>query len=242
MNITPLTVLEQIQKSGEEYFNSLLGRSTVATQFTKGKTNALIKKWTLPLTTAGELTISLQGNFVYGFDGTDSEANAQVQFSEKNSDTDSFDVRQGIGYTHPFDKLHFTWTAQVGKTLTIYIANLAPDIFGIIDNRSTVLSTAVLQNILAELTGTSLAQGFNVITLNADPKLVVASNADRKSVLIQSAIANATVCYVGFDNSVTGSKYVIALLPGESYSVDDYLGDIYVSSATATDKVSYGEV
>ena len=224
------------------YFETLLKRATDATEFTKGKTNALMKSWSFDLTNAGEITINLQGNFIYGFEGTDGTANVDIQFSRKDSSSDVFNIVKGVGYTHPFDKLHISWTAQTSKTLTIYIANLAPELFGVTDNRSAIIASTLLQEILDEMTGGVLAQGYNVVTLNINPKKVVSSNTSRKSLLIQAHKSNGDISYVGFDASVTSSKYVIALSAGDTYAIDDYRGDIYVANATATDKISYGEV
>jgi hypothetical protein len=224
------------------YFETLLKRATDATEFTKGKTNALMKSWTFVLTTAGEQTINLQGNFIYGFEGTDGVANIDVQFSRKDSSSDVFNIVKGVGYTHPFDKIHVSWTAQANKTLTIYIANLAPELFGVTDNRSAIIASTLLQNILDEMQGSVTPLNYDVVTLNSNPKIVVASNTSRKSVLIQAHKSNASITYIGFSASVTTSKYVIALSAGDVYAIDDYRGDIYASNVTATDKVSYGEV
>jgi hypothetical protein len=95
---------------------------------------------------------------------------------------------------------------------------------------------------LTTLTRSVTPQGFNLVTLNVNPKLVLGQNLLRKSTVIQSIPTNISPLYVGYDSSVTSSKYAFILYPNDLYTQDTYLGDIYISSATATDKISYGEV
>lgn len=85
-------------------------------------------------------------------------------------------------------------------------------------------------------------QGYGTITLNINPKKVLAQNLLRKSSIIQSLTGNSSICYVGYDNTVSNVNYAFSLNPGDIYTQDSYLGDIYISNATATDGISFGEV
>jgi hypothetical protein len=87
----------------------------------------------------------------------------------------------------------------------------------------------------------SSAGTYGQVTLNANPKLIIASNVNRKSIIIQAA-TNTSVSYLGYDNTVTSTKYFASLSTDDVYSQDSYTGDIYISNVTATDKVNYGEV
>lgn len=221
------------------YFKDLIDRATSATEFTKGKTNALLKKWTFDLSAAGEQTINLQGNFVYGYEATDGAANVDIQFSRKDSAADYFNITKAVGFTHPFDKLHVSWEAQGSKTLTLYIANLAPELFGVTDNRSALLTAALLQSILDELTGTVTAGNFALQALGAGATQIIAANTARKSCIVHNPLGNAVI-YLGYANTVTAIKYFVALQGGESWSTDDYLGAVW-AIGTAAQNVAYGE-
>lgn len=150
----------------ENWLQGLLDRTTQSTEFFKGKTNALLKKWVIPLTVAGEQTVNIQGNFLYGIEASDSGANVNAQFSRKESDIDQHNIVKALGYIHPFDKLHFSWAAQAGKTITLLIGNLAPELLGVIDNRSNVATDTILTNILAELRGNITAGNFGTVQVS----------------------------------------------------------------------------
>jgi len=222
----------------------LLAKATAEVEFTKGRSNALLKKWKFVLTTPGEQTINLQGNFIYGVDSTAPGTLVSVQFSRKDSGVDYFDIVKGLGYLHPFDKLHVSWTAQAGETLTLLIGNLAPGLIGILDNRSQVSLTGGLNNILAELQGETAPQGYAVVDMDAQPHVIVGVNASRKSVILTADPLNTVRVYLGYDSDVTTNKWFTFLDAGDSYIIDDYRGLIYgyPTSITAGNRIGYGEV
>lgn len=111
----------------------------------------------------------------------------------------------------------------------------------IYDNRLT-LSGTVFDNLLAEARGETAPQGFGLVTIGTAVTLAVASNTDRKSVLIQNPPTNTGLMYVGFDNTLLSTKYACVLSAGQIFSCDDYRGDIYCLGTVAGEKISYGEV
>lgn len=182
----------------------------------------------------------LIGNY-FGIINADSVSTAiSVKFNKQS--TDAMPFAQGLYCSRPFNQVFLSWTAQAGAYVDIIYGAYATELLQIFDFRSQNVSTTILADILAELRGTTAAQGYNVVTLDANPKVVVASNTSRKSVILQAGLSNASTTYIGFDANVTTSKYVVALAPGDSYTIDDYRGAVYASNVTATDKISYGEV
>lgn len=112
----------------------------------------------------------------------------------------------------------------------------------IYDNR-LVISGSTFTEILDQLKGDSVPENWgNDITVGVVAVSLLAANTNRKSVLIQSDVANSGIIYIGYDNTVGSGKKVATLLPGSSFSVDDYTGQIYAISGVAGQKVSASEV
>ena len=167
----------------------LLSRSVDGIEFTKGRSNALLQRWTLNLNAAGAQTVSLAGNFIYGFSGTDTLANVDLQFSRRDTDQDFHPLVEGFGYVHPFDKLHITWAAQAGKTLTILIGNLAPELLNITDNRSAIAQAALLQRIIEKLN-----EG---LALASDTRIEKSAEATNATVILHTVTAGKTFHLTG---------------------------------------------
>jgi hypothetical protein len=226
----------------DNFLQDLLRRAIDAAEFFKGKTNALLKKWVIPLTVAGEQTVEMEGNFIYGIEATDSLANVNVQFSRRESDIDQHNVVKALGYVHPFDKLHFSWAAQPGKTITLLIGNLAPELLSIIDNRSNIASDALLTAILAELTGSVAAGNFGTVQVsNAAATQIRPALATRKSIVIQNLSGNTGNLYLGFANTVAATVCFICLTPGQAWTCDDYCGAVWGLQTVLNDRATYGE-
>ncbi len=224
------------------WLKELINRATHSIEFTKGRTNVLLKRWTFNLNAAGRQTIYLAGNFIYGLEATDGVATVDVQFSRRDADQDLHPVVQGLGYVHPFDILHISWDAQTDKTLTIIIANLAPELFSIVDNRSAIVTGTLLTAIRDELRGDLVAENFGMVVVGAGATLIIAANANRKSCFIQHSPTGVGVIYLGFDNTVTNIIHFIELAPGNWWSIDDYRGDVYAIRSAAPTDAQYNEV
>jgi len=222
-------------------FADLQQRQNEAIEFIKGKTNALMKKWTFNLNAAGSQTIDLAGNFIYVYSSTDETSNIDIQISRKDADIDTFNLVKQLGFIHPFDKLHVSWTAQTGHTLTVIIGNLAPELMGIIDNRSP--TSQILSDILEELRGNTTAGNFNTVQISsgAGGTQIVAANTDRKSLVIQNMPAGTGNLYLGFDNTLSATKCFACLQPGASWTIDDYRGAVFGLQTVNLDRAAYGE-
>jgi hypothetical protein len=197
---------------------------------------------TLPLDNALiEKQISVAGNYFGVFDATDINVKISVKFNSA-SDTG---VTMGIGqsFVRPIKRIFITSNAQAGKTITIIVASLAPDLFSYLDQRSQTLQASYLADILAELQGEVTGTFGADISVGTTPAtLLLAANTNRKSCMIFSDIANTDYIYIGFTNTVTTSTKIVALVPGAVFAIDDYRGAIYGISGTAAQKVSATEV
>lgn len=195
----------------------------------------------LPLDTATtDWQLPISGNYFGVIDASSQSAEISVRFNKSQAEALTFS--KGLYMLRPYNQLFLSWEAQAGATVTIIVSAYAKELFEVMDFRSATQQASDVSGILDQLKGTSTALGFGVVTLDTDPHLAVAANTQRRSIIIQSDVNNTSTVYIGFDNTTATSKYVIALKPGEIYSVDDYQGAIWASSATATDKISYGEV
>jgi hypothetical protein len=95
---------------------------------------------------------------------------------------------------------------------------------------------------LVTLTRSITPIAYGTLTLNTNPKNVLPANVNRRSSIIQALSGNTSICYVGYDNNVTNTNYAFSLNPGDIYTQDSYLGDIFIANVTATDNISFGEV
>jgi hypothetical protein len=184
--------------------------------------------------------ISFSGNICYAVNSSSSTSKVLIRFNQMGEQAIEF--TQGFGLITPFDKLYISWDAQAGETITLLIGVEAPDNVDIVDNRSQSQSTEILDYILDQLSGKVTAIGFNQATIGVSPVKVVPSNVLRCSACLQSKASNIGKIYVGFDNTVTTTKFAAELERGDSFGIDDYQGDIYAISDTASQYIGYGEV
>ena len=113
----------------------LLRKEAENVAFFKGARQALIKKFVIPLTDAGTREIQLSGNFIYAQASSSSGANCDIQFGRRDDDFEKYNFVEGFGLKHPFDKVYVSWEAQSGETITLWVGEVYPELFDIIDNR-----------------------------------------------------------------------------------------------------------
>lgn len=200
---------------------------------------ASIETITIDLGTARDnALLEVAGLTIYAADATDASASLQVRHNELESGIQT--IVKNYGIVFPFYRLYLTNAAQVGKTITLTIGRASP--FNVIDNRTTADTLLALQDIVDQLAGGSTGTFSTDKTVGTSAISLLAANADRKSALIQSDLANTGIIYIGFNSTVSSSKKVAAILPGGSYSVDDYAGALYAISGVAGQLVSASEV
>lgn len=144
------------------------------------------------------------------------------------------------GLITPFDKLLITTPAGQTGDMVILYGTESPGLLEIIDNRSV---TAIgLSDILGELQGDLTPENWNEALFDVAPSELIAANAARKSFSIQAKSTNTGIVYVGFDDTVTATKWWAELQPGQSCGGDDYRGPLYVIGSAPLQNAGYAEV
>lgn len=145
------------------------------------------------------------------------------------------------GLETPFDKLLVTTPAGQTGDMVIMYATEAPELLRIIDNRSATI--AAMDAIRDELQGDQVPENWgNEITVgNAAAVQVLAANANRKAMCCQAKGVNAGIIYLGFDNTVTTTKWVAELQAGVPFSIDDYRGPIFARASAVGQLLGWGE-
>jgi len=110
---------------------------------------------------------------------------------------------------------------------------------GVIRTFPTIIA---LLSLLEQLAGLSSGEIWDTEkTIGVAASVVMALNADRHSLAVQAKSTNTGKIYIGYDNSVTTTKWIAELQPGQSYSADDWLGTIYAIADEAPQLLGYGE-
>ncbi len=182
--------------------------------------------------------LNLAGNYFYILNAPNQTSHIDVKTNATNQPAISW-VKQ-TGFLQPFTKLYITTPAGQAGTMTVLIACMAPELFTIIDNRSAISES--MNDVLAELQGDITPENWGTeITVGIAAVSVISANADRKACIIQNKSTNSGIVYVGFDNTVTSSKWIAELQPGMAFPLDDYRGDLYAIATAAGQLVGWGE-
>lgn len=190
--------------------------------------------YTLPLDTAlTNFPVSMMGNFIVCISGTTVTTNVDITFNKVLSGAINF--TQGLGVARPFDIFFVSCAAQAGASLTFLISSYSPELFGIQDNRSNNLQAQYLSDIRDELQGgTTLT---NPADISVSISAVVLAAAARKACSFYADLANTDVIYLG-NASVSATRKMITLSPGDFISLDDYAGAISAIAGSGTQKLS----
>jgi hypothetical protein len=181
---------------------------------------------------------NIAGNFLYVFDAPDQVS--YIDLKTNRTDRTAISWVKQTGFIQPFTKLYITTPAGQSGTMKILIAAMAPELFSVIDNRSAISQSML--DVLAELKGDTIPENWGTEkTVGTSAVQILASNANRHACTIQAKSTNTGIIYVGFDNTVTSTKWVAELQPGMSYSVDDYRGELQAIATAAGQLVGYGE-
>lgn len=181
---------------------------------------------------------NLSGNFLYVKDAPDQDSYVDIKVNGSNNTALSWTKQ--TGFVQPFNRLYITTPAGQTGTMTILIAAEAPELFDVIDNRSAISQDTA--GIYAELRGDITPENWGTEkTIGVAASKVLDANANRKRAQFQAKSTNAGIIYIGFDNTVTSSKWIAELLAGMAFSVDDYRGDLYAIATVAGEKLGWGE-
>ena len=198
--------------------------------------------------------VSIAGNSFYIFESPDQTSYISVKVNR--SDMPALDLVKQTGFRAPFTKLYITTPAGQTGTMKIVIAAEDATLFEIIDKRAVISQTMedvltelqdnvtpAMQGVLAELQGDIAQENWStektVGTTSAVQ--VLAANTARKGAMVQAKNSNTGVIYIGFDNTVSTTKWVAQLQAGMSWALDDYRGPIFAISDTAAQLLGWGE-
>lgn len=146
---------------------------------------------------------------------------------------------------------HLRFVADVGAcTVVIQVAE-QPILSGSLTSLATISATLgtidtntdSLPLILAEMQGPTAAAAFgNETTLAATTATsILAANANAHGRFIQAKSTNTASIFIGPDNTVTDTKWMIELAKGQGYTFDDYRGPLYAYSVAGGDIIAFGE-
>ena len=187
---------------------------------------------------AADHEYNLSGNYFYVKEAPDQNMYVEVKINGSNNKVIAWTKQ--TGFIHPYNRLYITTPAGQTGTMTILLASEAPELFNVVDNRSAISEATA--GILDELRGDTTPETVGTEkTIGAAAAIVISANADRKGCNVQAKSTNTGIIYVGFDNTVTSTKWVAELQAGQAFSIDDYRGDIYAIATAAGQLVGWGE-
>lgn len=181
---------------------------------------------------------NLAGNFFYIKDAPGLTEYIEVKVN--SSGRPAVTWTKQTGFIQPFNRLYITTPAGQTGTMKILIASEAPTLFDILDNRSAI--SEATQGVLDELRGDVTPENWNQATIGVAQSEVLAANSNRKSFSIQAKSTNTGIVYIGFDNTVTSTKWWAELQPGQSCDGNDYRGPLHAIASAAAQLVGFAEV
>lgn len=181
---------------------------------------------------------NLAGNFFYIKDAPG--LNEYIEVKTNSSGLPAVSWSKQTGFIQPFNRLYITTPSGQAGTMKILIASEAPKLFDILDHRSAI--SVAMQSVLDQLQGDVTPENWGQATIGVTQSQVLAANADRKSFSIQAKSTNSGIVYVGFDNTVTSSKWWAELQPGQPCGGDDYRGPLHAIATVAAQSIGYAEV
>jgi len=202
--------------------------------------------WTLNLAqVVTELECPISGKVIAIWNAPTSQEYIYIRFNRRDANQIRF--TRGKVLAVPFTKLYITVPAgQTGNMEILY----GPDAFEVLriypnpPEYDTALVDILtrLTEIAAELRGDTAAPTWGTeITVGVTYQQILASNANRRSFAIQAKSTNSGKVYLGYDNTVSTTKWIAELQAGQAYCRDDYRGDIYAIATAADQKVGYTE-
>lgn len=188
---------------------------------------------------AADHEYNLSGNFFYVNVAPDQDVYVAVKINGSNNK--AINWTKQTGFIHPFNRLYITTPAGQTGTMKILIASEAPELFDVVDNRSAI--SDAMSGVLGELRGDTTPEtvGTEKTVGSGAAVEIIAANANRKGCTVQAKSTNTGIIYIGFDNTVTSTKWVAELQAGQAFSIDDYRGDIFARASAAAQLVGWGE-
>lgn len=202
-------------------------------------TEPVVKRLYLDTAKSNEF-YSLAGNYFYIVDAAVSSNWIKVKFNRAENDMIKFE--KGFGLRRPFLRFWVTSDAQASGWVDILIGQISPQLLEIDDNRTALIQQQTLEEIRDELRGNTTPQVWGTEkTVGLSAVSIIALNTSRRGFCVQAKASNTGKIYIGFNNTVTATKWIAELQAGQAFMLDDYRGDIYAISDTAGQLLGWGE-
>lgn len=193
------------------------------------------KKLTLNLALAfTDREFNIGGTIIGIWDSPNAADTIQVRFNEVSADQIPM-KRQKVIVT-PFDKIYITVPAGLAGNMDILYGSGTISYFRMYPNADA------MAQVVAELQGDLVAEGYGTAVIGMVAAVVYAANANRKGFDLQAGLGNAGNVYIGFDNTVTAANAVASLVAGQSYSRNDYRGPLFAIASAAGQLLNRSEV
>lgn len=184
--------------------------------------------------------ISFAGNFISLIDSSNAVAWVKINFNRIENDQTKF--TKGLSIRRPYTQFWLTHDAQAGEWVDILAGAVSPGLLEIIDNRSATDLLTALENVRDELRGDTSPENWDTEkTIGLIQSQVLAANTNRKGFMVQAKGVNAGIIYIGFDDTVTSTKWIAELQAGQSLLLDDYRGAVHAIASVAGQLLGYGE-
>lgn len=191
---------------------------------------------TIPLDTAtNEKQFSMAGNYFGIYDATDVNTKIKVRFNRSN-DT-QVEIGMGQSFIRPIKRFFLSWDAQSGETITLLVAALAPDLFAYLDQRSNILQAQYLSDILDQLKGDTGGTDGADVSVSTHVKVITGADTTH-AICLYADPGNTAGIAIGFTESVSATNKILILQPGETFMIDDFIGNIYAEAVSGTQKLS----
>lgn len=182
---------------------------------------------------------NISGNLFYIWSAPDESSYITIKVNGTREPAIPCSVHTGL--VTPFEKLYITTPAGQSGNLVIMYGTEAPELLRIIDNRSTTVAGVggVLDELRGDLTWENW--GNEIAVTNLGGLILLAANAGRKGCCLQAKSTNTQPIYIGFNATVSSTKWIAELQAGMSITFDDYRGDLYGRAIVANELIGWGE-
>ena len=159
-----------------------------------------------------------------------------IKFNEQSADPIPMKRQKVI--VAPFNKIFITVQAAPGAgNMEILYGSGTINFFRMYPNDADAMA-----QMIDEQQGDMVPEGYGTPVIGMAAVLVLAANANRKGFDLQAGLGNAGNVYIGFDITVTAANAVASLVAGQSFSRNDYRGDLYAIASAAGQLLNNGEV
>lgn len=178
---------------------------------------------------------SIAGGMIGGWLAPAGTDQITIRFNDRSADAIPF--RPGLALEIPFTKIFVTCPGTGAGTF--YLLYGDADWVRMIVNTSDLSGT--LEDILAELQGDVVGEGFGAAVVGIAAAAAVPANAARKGLHLQAGQGNTAVIYVGQGNTVTVANGT-QLPAGQAMWFGDYRGPVWCISTAAGQRLNWFEV